>query len=275
MPRGVSKTNGRRTQDSQAPASSRVRSQDTSSLLGNGTKASKHSKLDKAETLVENPKLSSEIEKARQEILQGMTHIIGAGGVGAGTLSKRFDEDMSAEEHMASVLMMVMKDVKWDDHVMRTAERFVDFLREYAPEDKPDFSVTTFDGRGVNQLIMVTDVEFSSVCMHHLLPFHGKAAVGYLPNEKMIGISKIPRLIDFFARRPQTQEYLTRDIASYLKQALAAQGVAVVLKAVHTCMSCRGVRKVGSNMITSEMRGTFLTAGEARSEFLRLAGDLK
>jgi GTP cyclohydrolase I len=131
------------------------------------------------------------------------------------------------------------------------------------------FSVTTFEAT-VNQLIVVKDIEFQSLCAHHLLPIMGVAHVGYLPNKLLIGVSKIPRIVDHFARRPQTQEVLTSQIASFLKHKLEAQGVAVVVEALHACMAGRGVRKHNGRMRTSEMRGIFLTSSSARSEFLEM-----
>lgn len=159
----------------------------------------------------------------------------------------------------------------WDDSALDTAQRMIRYWLEYTPKDQPEFTFTTFPATA-NQLILVRDIEFSSMCAHHLLPFYGRAHVGYVPNELMVGLSKVPRLVDYWAHRPCTQEALTRNIASDLKHRLAAMGVAVVIESRHTCMACRGVRKHNGAMITSEMRGIFLTAGEARSEFLRLIG---
>jgi GTP cyclohydrolase I len=123
-------------------------------------------------------------------------------------------------------------------------------------------------------LIMCTDIDFASVCGHHLLPFYGKAHVGYIPNKLMVGLSKIPRTVDWLAHRPQNQERLTQQIASFMKENLEAMGVAVVIEARHTCMACRGVRKYSGVMRTSEMRGVFLTSGEARNEFLSMINRL-
>lgn len=173
--------------------------------------------------------------------------------------------------HIEHVLNQVFPDFLWDDGVHRTAERLFAYLLEYRPYDRLPFDFTTF-GAEINQMIVVKDIEFASICKHHLLPFFGKIHVGYLPNKLMVGVSKIPRLVDFYARRPQTQEELTSQIASFMKDKLEAMGVAVIADAVHTCMCARGVRKVGASMRTSEMRGVYLTAGEARNEFLHLIG---
>jgi GTP cyclohydrolase IA len=159
----------------------------------------------------------------------------------------------------------------WDDSIEKTAERWLNAMAEFQPSESIDFSFTTFPAT-VNQLIVVSDIEFSSLCAHHLFPFVGKAYVGYIPNKLQVGLSKIPRLVHHFATRPQSQEKLTEQIASYLKHELQALGVAVVLEATHTCMSARGVREHNGMMRTSEQRGIFLTSAEARTEFLSLCG---
>lgn len=157
----------------------------------------------------------------------------------------------------------------WDDGAELTAARWLKAMSEFSPKPEMDFKVTTFPAT-VNQLITVADIEFSSLCAHHLFPFTGKCHVGYVPNELQIGLSKIPRIVHHFATRPQTQEKLTEQIASFIKHTLKAHGVAVVIESTHTCMSARGIREHNGVMRTSEMRGIFLTAPDARSEFLSL-----
>ncbi len=174
------------------------------------------------------------------------------------------------EKALANILGSMFDPEVWDDSVEQTARRVLRYWLEYRPSPM-DFKFTKFETE-VNQLISVTNIEFSSMCAHHLLPFFGKVHVGYIPNQWAVGLSKIPRLVDHFARRPQMQERLTRQIASYLKKELTAQGVAVVTVARHTCMACRGVRKHNAHMTTAEMRGVFLTASAARGEFLSLIG---
>lgn len=159
----------------------------------------------------------------------------------------------------------------WDDGIERTAERWLRAMIEFTPASSLDFNVTTFPAQ-VNQMIVVRNIEFSSLCAHHLFPFVGTAYVGYLPNELQIGLSKIPRIVHHFALRPCNQELLTARIAKFLKDALQAQGVAVVLEATHTCMSARGVREHNGSMRTSEMRGVFLSNPAAKEEFMKLAG---
>jgi GTP cyclohydrolase I len=116
----------------------------------------------------------------------------------------------------------------------------------------------------------VKDIDFFSMCEHHMLPFFGKCHVGYLPNKKVVGLSKIPRVVDAFARRLQVQERLTTQIAETLKRKLDAHGVAVVMEARHLCMMMRGVEKQNTLAVTSSMLGAFRTQDQTRNEFLKL-----
>ncbi|MEO6803533.1 MAG: GTP cyclohydrolase I FolE [Granulicella sp.] len=121
-----------------------------------------------------------------------------------------------------------------------------------------------------DEMVIVKDIEFYSLCEHHLLPFFGKAHVAYVPNGKVIGLSKIPRLVDVFARRLQVQERLTRQIGDAITEAIHPQGVAVILEASHLCMMMRGVEKQHSSTVTSAMFGVFKTQLQTRNEFLSL-----
>jgi GTP cyclohydrolase I len=121
-----------------------------------------------------------------------------------------------------------------------------------------------------DEMVIVKDIEFYSMCEHHLLPFFGKAHVGYVPDGKVIGLSKLPRLVDVFARRLQVQERLTRQVAEAISDAIHPQGVAVILEASHLCMMMRGVEKQHSATVTSAMLGVFKTQLQTRNEFLSL-----
>lgn len=136
----------------------------------------------------------------------------------------------------------------------------------------PEDVLTVFDTDNYDEMIVVKDIEFYSTCEHHLLPFFGKAHIGYIPSEKILGLSKMPRLVEIFARRLQNQERLTAQIAEALHDLLSPKGVAVVLEAKHFCMMARGVEKQMSSVSTSSLRGLFKKRSSTRSEFLRLIG---
>lgn len=121
-----------------------------------------------------------------------------------------------------------------------------------------------------DEMVILRDIPFYSICEHHLMPFHGICAVGYIPDGRIVGLSKLARLVDAFARRPQVQEQLTGQIADTLMEALEPDGVAVVIEAEHLCMTQRGARKPGSRMVTSATRGAFRKNDVTRSEFLAL-----
>jgi GTP cyclohydrolase IA len=121
-----------------------------------------------------------------------------------------------------------------------------------------------------DEMVIVKDIDFFSLCEHHLLPFFGKCHVGYLPNKKVVGLSKIPRVVDAFARRLQVQERLTTQVAETLMRKLDAHGVAVVMEARHLCMMMRGVEKQNTLAVTSSMLGAFRTQEQTRNEFLKL-----
>ncbi|NNF68675.1 MAG: GTP cyclohydrolase I FolE [Acidimicrobiia bacterium] len=127
-----------------------------------------------------------------------------------------------------------------------------------------------FDAEGADEMVLVKDIEFYSLCEHHMLPFYGRAAVAYLPDENIIGLSKIARVVDLFGRRLQVQERMTNQIADTISEILQPHGVGVVLEGKHFCMMMRGVQKQDSSMITSSMRGTFKSDARTRQEFLDL-----
>lgn len=122
-----------------------------------------------------------------------------------------------------------------------------------------------------SNMVMVRDIEFYSMCEHHMLPFFGKAHIAYIPDGKIVGLSKLPRVVEVFSRRLQVQERLTEEVADALEAALAPRGVGIVVEAVHLCMMMRGVEKQNSRTITSALRGEFRNDFKTRDEFLRLA----
>lgn len=123
-----------------------------------------------------------------------------------------------------------------------------------------------------DEMVVVRDIEFFSLCEHHLLPFYGRAHLGYLPRGRVIGLSKIPRIVDMFARRLQVQERMTQQVATFLMERLEPKGVACVVEASHLCTMMRGVKKEQAKMVTSAMLGTFRRDGRTRNEFLKLIG---
>ncbi|HEX9163589.1 MAG TPA: GTP cyclohydrolase I FolE [Thermoanaerobaculia bacterium] len=181
-----------------------------------------------------------------------------------------FISDDAAEEAVATILRFVGEDPSRDG-LLDTPARVVRAWREMTAgysEDPAEILGTTFDEE-CDEMVVLSGISFYSTCEHHLLPFYGHASVGYLPG-KVVGISKLARVVECFARRLQIQERLTREIADAIETHLEARGVAVVVRAHHLCMGCRGVRQPESDMITSAMRGVLRTDAIARSEFLRL-----
>ncbi|ASK65783.1 GTP cyclohydrolase I FolE [Brachybacterium avium] len=136
-----------------------------------------------------------------------------------------------------------------------------------------EFDATTFpNDEGYDELVLARDIPFRSVCEHHLLPFVGTACVAYLPGERILGLSKLARVVEHFACRPQTQERLTRQVALWLQEQLDPTAVGVVLRAEHSCMTLRGVQATGSSTVTSSLLGTLRSDPRSRQEFLTLAG---
>jgi GTP cyclohydrolase IA len=152
------------------------------------------------------------------------------------------------------------------DTPRRAAAALWELTRGY--EENPYEILATFAAENYDEMVVVRDVPFYSLCEHHLLPFHGKAHVGYVPDGRIVGLSKIPRVVNAYARRLQVQERLTDQIASCLEEVLQPRGVIVVVEAEHLCMSMRGVQTPGATTITSALRGVLLTKPEARAEAL-------
>jgi GTP cyclohydrolase I len=148
----------------------------------------------------------------------------------------------------------------------RMAECFAELL------SPTPFTPTTFVNEGYDELVVARDIPFHSLCEHHLLPFHGVAHVAYLPRERIIGLSKLGRVVEYHARRLQVQERLTTQVADWLRDQLAPKGVGVVIEAEHLCMSLRGVQKPGARTVTSALHGLVRDDPRTRAEFLALTG---
>jgi len=155
----------------------------------------------------------------------------------------------------------------------RVARMYGELLDGYSQDVETLVNGALFDEQyGQGEMVVVADIEFSSLCEHHMLPFTGKAHVAYVPDGKVIGLSKIPRIVDMFAHRLQVQERLTNEIADAVEQAVGARGVMVVMEGQHACAALRGVKKHGVNMVTTARRGDFSTDPALRDEFYRLIG---
>ena len=154
-----------------------------------------------------------------------------------------------------------------DPSLRRTPERVAQAYAEMlAPRE---FGLTTFpNDEGYDELVVARDIPFTSLCEHHLLPFVGTASVGYLPGNRILGLSKLARVVELFARRPQVQERMTKQVASWLDSHLHPRGVGVVLRAEHTCMTLRGVQARGSSTVTSALLGILRDDPRSRHEFL-------
>ncbi len=158
------------------------------------------------------------------------------------------------------------------DGLRDTPRRIADMYAEVfsgMAADPASFLQTTFEVAH-DEMVILRNIPFYSMCEHHLLPFHGEAHVGYVPDGRVVGISKIARVVETCARRPQVQEVLTSQIAETIMAGLKPDGVAVVIDAEHLCMTMRGVQKPGSRMVTSAMRGSFRKSPVTRAEFLSL-----
>lgn len=149
-----------------------------------------------------------------------------------------------------------------------TPKRYIKFMREFL--EPKEFNFTTFDAEGTDEMILQTNIPFYSICEHHTAPFFGTADVAYIPNEKIVGLSKLARTVDLYANRFQNQERITTQIAERLQLELNPKGVAVHLKAQHLCMCMRGVKKHDTWTSTSKLLGAFKDDEKARAEFLNL-----
>ena len=181
----------------------------------------------------------------------------------------------AAEAHVREILRLIGDDPDREG-LLETPARYVRALEEhfagYSQDPSQHLDRTFEEVQGYDELVLVSDIEVYSHCEHHMVPFVGKAHVGYIPNGRVVGLSKLARVVDVFAKRLQVQEKLTVQIAQAIERSLSPHGVAVILQCQHFCMCYRGVRKPGSWTTTSRLRGAFLNDSAARMELLTLLG---
>lgn len=187
-----------------------------------------------------------------------------------------FDAKGALEDAVRQILVAVGEN-PGREGLLRTPDRvarmYGELLEGYAQDIDTLVNGALFEEQyGQGEMVVVSGIEFSSMCEHHMLPFTGQAHVAYIPDGKVIGLSKIPRIVDMFARRLQVQERMTNEIADALQQVIGARGVMVVVEGQHACAALRGVEKHGMNMLTTARRGAFETDPGLRDEFYRLIG---
>ena len=179
---------------------------------------------------------------------------------------------MKIEEAVKGILSEIGEDPKREG-LKNTPDRVKRLYKEITSgysEDPKDIINGAIYNIDYDEMVIVKDIEFYSLCEHHMLPFFGKVQVAYIPKKKVIGLSKIPRIVEVYARRLQVQERMTVQIANFLNETLKPKGVAVVVNGYHLCMAMRGIRKSDANMLTSSMLGAFRNDERTRAEFLSL-----
>ena len=179
--------------------------------------------------------------------------------------------DLDAAQRAVADLLVALGQDAGDEHLRDTPRRVA---AAYAELLTPrSFSLTTFpNDEGYDELVLARDIPFHSLCQHHMLPFTGVAHVGYLPGERILGLSKLARVVELFARGLQVQERLTKQVADWLQEQLEPKGVGVVFEAEHLCMSLRGVQASGSKTVTSAVHGLLRDDPRSRGEFFSLTG---
>jgi GTP cyclohydrolase I len=181
------------------------------------------------------------------------------------------DRDARIEQAVRDILLHVGEDPARDGLLntpKRVRKMYGELLAGYTTDPAALINGALFDV-DYDEMVVVRDIEYQSLCEHHMLPFMGRAHVAYIPNGKVVGLSKIPRIVDMFARRLQVQERMTRQIADLIQETVQPRGVAVVVEGVHLCAMMRGVKKANSRMVTSALLGDFKTNLATRNEFMQ------
>lgn len=175
---------------------------------------------------------------------------------------------MSAEKNFKEILTFLGEDTNREG-LKETPKRYIKFLQEFL--SPPSYNFTTFDSEGYDEMIIESEIPFQSLCEHHCAPFWGTGTIAYVPDKKIVGLSKLARCLESFSRKFQNQERITMQVADFIEKELQPKGVAVLLKARHTCMEMRGVRKSGIWTTTSCLKGCFKNDLNCRNEFLQLS----
>ena len=183
---------------------------------------------------------------------------------------------MITKEDAMRAVSTILKYIEGDDEreglvdtPKRVIESFEEIYEGYSM-DSAEVLSSTFNGEGYDGIVLLRDIEFHSTCEHHLQPFKGRAHVGYIPTDRIVGISKLARIVELHARRLQNQERITKGVADDLEKHVKPLGTAVIIEASHGCMQCRGVKKQNAVMTTSAMRGVFFDKDKARAELMQL-----
>jgi GTP cyclohydrolase I len=190
-------------------------------------------------------------------------------------LSRTPEQIADAEEHVRGLLRFIGEDPDREgllDTPARVVRAFAEHFGGYGEDPEQHLATTFSEVEGYDELVLVSDIQLHSHCEHHMVPFVGKAHVAYIPDGRVVGLSKLARVVDVYARRLQVQEKLTAQIAHAINTALRPQGVAVIIQCQHFCMCYRGVRKPGSWTTTSKLHGIFLKDAAARMELFTLIG---
>ncbi len=180
---------------------------------------------------------------------------------------------LELRDHVTEILKLLGEDPSREGLAktpIRVEKAFKHFTKGYLQDAAEILKSAVFDASDYDEMVIVKDIDVFSMCEHHLLPFFGKVHVAYLPDKKVVGLSKIPRVVEVFSRRLQIQEKLTTQIAKAIENAVKPKGVGVVIEALHLCVMARGVEKGNAHMVTSSMQGRFRSDSKTREEFLDL-----